>query len=131
MGGRHAATTQGQAVRESCRFKFFFPLSRTHTRNFTAGGPGAAAFAAAVGFRRTDGCEMPVQVSLIVPQGRTAGQQISFVHTDGRNVSLILPNGVVPGQTLHVNVPDDLLSRARARRRPARSRTRRRRRTRR
>lgn len=49
---------------------------------------------------------MPVQVSLIVPQGTTAGQQISFVHTDGRNVSLILPDGVVPGQTLHVNVPD-------------------------
>ena len=41
-----------------------------------------------------------------VPQGTTAGQQISFVHTDGRNVSLILPDGVVPGQTLHVNVPD-------------------------
>ena len=50
---------------------------------------------------------MPVHVSLVVPQGTTAGQQISFVHTDGRNVSLILPAGVVPGQMLHVNVPDD------------------------
>ena len=47
-----------------------------------------------------------VIVAVTVPPGAIPGQSISFEHSDGRKVSLVIPAGVVAGQALQVNIPD-------------------------